>query len=460
MNLRTIVVSLVVLAFICQPAWSAERDHHLTAAMTLKQRIEFLEDSLFNKTFPGDNIPDRLIRLENTVFPKRPAPEDMSLPERVDRLTEAMGESAREHKRTDQSEYRSDSAASAAASLGPLSSYCDKVQSRLREKWKYEPLLDKSITVDFGVDPDGRIFDIVVSADTPTPRKEAASTKIVELDKVDPPPPTAKMPFRLGAVLSNKLDDILVKVDSIEFDEYMSQVQRKIKEHWHPPKQKLTKSTTTIFKIWRDGHVSDITVSKSSGSCALDDGAVAAINKAAPFQELPDGSPAQVDIKFNFDYNVFNKGKLVGAGKSARSSQPAESSQSGESRDLAVTSSDIKDNALELLYVKPLRTRVYRAWFPPKGAEDKELSVIFTVSRDGVLSDLRIDRSSGDQLADQSALRAVENAAPFKPLPSDAGERCEVRMTFSKSLAEWHRFGRVKEAQPHDKLAPQRVIPF
>jgi TonB family protein len=45
--------------------------------------------------------------------------------------------------------------------------------------------------------------------------------------------------------------------------------------------------------------------------------------------------------------------------------------------------------------------------------------VYFIVRRDGEVTDLRLENSSGIVSLDLSARRAIENAAPFAPLPPD-----------------------------------------
>jgi periplasmic protein TonB len=46
--------------------------------------------------------------------------------------------------------------------------------------------------------------------------------------------------------------------------------------------------------------------------------------------------------------------------------------------------------------------------------------VYFQINRDGTIdNDIRISQSSGNDGFDQNAIKAVELAAPFKPLPKD-----------------------------------------
>lgn len=96
-------------------------------------------------------------------------------------------------------------------------------------------------------------------------------------------------------------------VDGINFAPYMAQVQQHIKEHWHPSSFNKSKHTVVQFKIHRNGSISQLRISSSSGIPEMDQAALNAINQAAPFPPLPAGAPSDVDIEFTFDYNVFHK---------------------------------------------------------------------------------------------------------------------------------------------------------
>ncbi|MBX9689807.1 MAG: TonB family protein [Candidatus Obscuribacterales bacterium] len=85
-------------------------------------------------------------------------------------------------------------------------------------------------------------------------------------------------------------------------------------------------------------------------------------------------------------------------------------------------------------YMADLQRRIKRAWFPPRGQESKRVVVIFKVHSQGELSDLRIDKSSGFAVADQAALQAVQNAAPFRPLPAGAPSVVDIQFTFDYNV--------------------------
>ena len=82
-------------------------------------------------------------------------------------------------------------------------------------------------------------------------------------------------------------------------------------------------------------------------------------------------------------------------------------------------------------YLAFLRRRILHSWFPPKGNEEKIVVVNFKINKNGELSHLRLGSSSGAAIADQAALKAVDNAAPFPKLPDGAGASADVQFTFN-----------------------------
>ncbi|MBZ0188639.1 MAG: TonB C-terminal domain-containing protein, partial [Candidatus Obscuribacterales bacterium] len=94
---------------------------------------------------------------------------------------------------------------------------------------------------------------------------------------------------------------------------YLVNLESRIKNAWFPPKNDVTKRLTAIFKIHKNGKMTDLRLATSSGDQVVDKACLAAVEKAAPFRPLPDGAPKDVDIKFSFDYNVPKGGKIVEA---------------------------------------------------------------------------------------------------------------------------------------------------
>lgn len=76
-------------------------------------------------------------------------------------------------------------------------------------------------------------------------------------------------------------------------------------------------------------------------------------------------------------------------------------------------------------YKGKVRTKVNRKHRYPSQARRQGITgtatVSFVVSADGGLSGLRLAGSSGSPILDQAALETVRRAAPFPPIPADAG---------------------------------------
>lgn len=116
-----------------------------------------------------------------------------------------------------------------------------------------------------------------------------------------------------------------------DYNTYMSALQDRIKRMWYPPKGEETRRVVAVFKVHSDGKASHIKLTDTSGTATADAAAVAAVERAAPFQPLPAGSPDDVDVEFTFDYNVWKDGQLVrGKGDSTEAAQPREDAASDE----------------------------------------------------------------------------------------------------------------------------------
>jgi len=82
-------------------------------------------------------------------------------------------------------------------------------------------------------------------------------------------------------------------------------------------------------------------------------------------------------------------------------------------------------------YLSYLRRKVLKAWLPPKTTQTLTTKVVFTVAKDGKVSNAHVLESSGNMIADGEALTAIERASPFLPLP----ERCPATVDFEFTFA-------------------------
>lgn len=86
-------------------------------------------------------------------------------------------------------------------------------------------------------------------------------------------------------------------------------------------------------------------------------------------------------------------------------------------------------------YMMELQRRIKRRWNPPRGNESKRVVLLFKVSKDGRLLSLKMEGTSGVPEADQAAIRAVKEAAPFRPLPAEyRGSDIDIQFTFDYNV--------------------------
>ena len=68
-------------------------------------------------------------------------------------------------------------------------------------------------------------------------------------------------------------------------------------------------------------------------------------------------------------------------------------------------------------YFAQIQSRIEESWTRSPVGSDAHAVIFFTIHSDGSISDLRVRESSGFDTFDLAAQRAVQNAAPFAPLP-------------------------------------------
>lgn len=72
-------------------------------------------------------------------------------------------------------------------------------------------------------------------------------------------------------------------------------------------------------------------------------------------------------------------------------------------------------------YLRQIQAKISERWAPPRAATvgGERAIILFEIGRDGQIKEPSLERSSGNALYDQSALRAVMEASPFPPLPPE-----------------------------------------
>lgn len=99
------------------------------------------------------------------------------------------------------------------------------------------------------------------------------------------------------------------------------------------------------------------------------------------------------------------------------------------------------DDKRYVTYAQAIKERIAGQWKYPQEARKKKLEgrlvALFSLNRDGDLTRMEITRSSGHEVLDREAERAVQSAAPFPPFPSTITvSRLNINVSFDYTLSQ------------------------
>lgn len=81
-------------------------------------------------------------------------------------------------------------------------------------------------------------------------------------------------------------------------------------------------------------------------------------------------------------------------------------------------------------YMMTAQRWIRSVWLPPRGKESTRVVVLFTVSRNGRISNPRVTKSSGDAETDSAALKTVSLVSPLRPLPAGSDDTVDIQFFF------------------------------
>jgi TonB family protein len=81
-------------------------------------------------------------------------------------------------------------------------------------------------------------------------------------------------------------------------------------------------------------------------------------------------------------------------------------------------------------YMRNMKSHIQAKWTPPKGLEQKKVTAVFTILKDGTITEAEVIEASGEPTVDQSALDALKAASPLQPLPLGSPKSIRVNYKF------------------------------
>ena len=101
----------------------------------------------------------------------------------------------------------------------------------------------------------------------------------------------------------------------------------------------------------------------------------------------------------------------------------------------SLTPAENEDNDYLKEYFSYVIRKTKANWNIPKGHEDKQVTLLYTIAKNGDLLDVKVIKSSGSDKADKAAINAVKKSAPFNPLPEEyTGNKLEIQYTFGYNI--------------------------
>ncbi|HEY9680840.1 MAG TPA: TonB family protein [Oculatellaceae cyanobacterium] len=82
-------------------------------------------------------------------------------------------------------------------------------------------------------------------------------------------------------------------------------------------------------------------------------------------------------------------------------------------------------------YITEAKKTIQSKWLPPKGLESHQVVTVFSILRDGTISEPQISQPSGIAAVDQAAMDALKAASPLPPLPPGSPKLIQLRYRFA-----------------------------
>ena len=296
----TIFIAFLIgfTTFNCMPALALEDQAQFEFAdgPALKRR-KMLYDYIYTSKEAGIGVSSYMRYFNDIENRVKRGEDEESINKQIERIERALS-----------TQVKFDITALPVNNERPKSDYIEKIEKIITDNAKLFGKPSNPCKILFSVSADGKAFDVEPSKYNKADKN--TTDKVISVLKVSaesfPPAPEGGLHFYLR-VKKNAPVFLEYRGLNINYDPYVRYVQWRIKANWHPPSSDITRNAEVSFVVARNGTVSAVKILRSSGVVGHDKAAIQAVNDAAPFLYLPDGSPKTVDVNFTFDYNVWKR---------------------------------------------------------------------------------------------------------------------------------------------------------
>ncbi len=318
-----------------------------------------------------------------------------------------------------------------------LEKYQEQMKTKILDLW--HPTVNEAAVYTFSVDQNGHvsnlqnIVDSWTSGDKPLPTPSlAALESAIKLARLGPLPVGNDLHMQ-GSFSAYSGQKIVIwsKPQTVDTQEkgpkvapsavYVTDLERRIKRAWFPPRYETDQNIIVEFTVHKDGQMTDLNIIKADGTSASKLAASKAIENAAPFRAM---DPNVIDkTKFTvvfkksiseFTVNVVALAGLPGLSDSRNSITPATQEFPPQTSRSTTTLDTNEQRELQKKYLEKLKQEILHGWMAPVDGCVADCS--FSLSVDGHISGLIYNdkpKGSVDTLA--VALSNVScGTTPFK----------------------------------------------
>lgn len=209
--------------------------------------------------------------------------------------------------------------------------YISRQRVKIRELWQPAPSQkDLKITVFLSIDKSGKLLQskIINTDNLPEEQLEVALKALKNANPFEPLPHftdlkriDVKFVLEYYADKNKKWVSDAVQKNTKQtndynksWDDYIKNIQLKIKSAWKPSSSESSKRIITVFTIDRKGNLTNIKILKGEKKPTQKsmEAAIKAIRDSAPFKPLPEQYEGKdVEVQFIFDYDVYRNNKKL-----------------------------------------------------------------------------------------------------------------------------------------------------
>ena len=194
------------------------------------------------------------------------------------------------------------------------SSYKEYVKQELKRNWLPNINTSNLRTVaQFSVDADGRmLYPYIVSSSGNKDFDNYVLKTIYSIPKYNSVPTILSsnkidIRFAFGTDIADDIKQGNDNKDSeVDFYPYMTDLMKRIKLNWNPPKGNVSNRIVVKMKLAKDGTLMSRTILLSSGNRDHDKAALDAIDATKYYQLPAKYDKDDIEIQYTFDYNVYS----------------------------------------------------------------------------------------------------------------------------------------------------------